>query len=378
MNNPIIVPVRSGGTDELRIFRGLLLFGLLVALVAFAYMARSVILPFFFAGVLAYVMGPVVTFLELRGLRRTTAVAVLYVAVTLLAAAMVYWTVAIWWEEIPRLRYQWPLYLQQIQAAAIQGDKFLAENAPWMVDRFSLARALAKFLARTATEADHIPTEYLSQLGTLILNLILVPFVAFFLLKGGRAGFQAMLDTCPGRWVEKFLSLLYRVDDVIGDYLRGVLTEAVLVGGIAGLGLMVIGVDYAGLLAAVAMLLNLVPFIGPLVAGGLAVLAAFLQFGTFLEPAQTALLFLTLRLSDDFIFQPLVMNRAVHLHPALVIFSLLAGHEIAGVWGLLLAVPTVSIVKESILVLADWYRSEKGRYLLPDSLLRATAKPWVV
>lgn len=377
MNPQIIVPVPVRGSDELRIFRGLLLFGLLVSALVLAYLARSVILPFLIAGVLAYVMSPVVTFLELRGLRRSTAVAILYVAVTVLVAAMAYWTVAIWWEEIPRLRFQWPLYVQQIKSAAAQGDAFLAAQAPWLTDRFSLARALSKFLSRTAA-AGGDPTDYLSHLGGFLLNLILIPFVAFFMLKGSRAGFQAMLDTCPGRWVEKFLSLLYRVDEVIGNYLRGVLTEAVLVGGVAALGLLIIGVDYAGLLGAVAMLANLVPFVGPLVAGGLAVAVTFLQFGTFLEPAQTALLFLTLRLSDDFIFQPMVMNRAVHLHPALVIFSLLAGHEIAGVWGLLLAVPVVSIVKESSLVVADWYMSEKGRSAFSLSLTRAIAKPWVV
>jgi predicted PurR-regulated permease PerM len=374
--NPVLVPARPA-PDEFRIFRALLLFSLLLAAGWLAHASRAVLLPFFLGGVLAYVMGPLVTFLELRGLRRSTAVAVLFVAVTALAAGLIYWTVSIWWQEIPRLRYQWPLYIQQIKASAAQADAYLLLEAPWLADRLSVTEAVDGLLARSSGKG--VPTEYLSHLGTLLLNLILVPFSAFFLLKGGRAGFQALLDACPGRWVEKFLSVLYRVDEVIGDYLRGVLTEAFLVASCAGVGLLLIGVDYAGLLAAVTLLFNIVPFVGPLLAGTLAVVAAFLQFGTFLPAAQTALLFLSLRLTDDFVFQPMVMNHAVHLHPALVVFSLLAGHEIAGVWGLLLAVPLVSIVKESVFVLADWYRSENGRHVvLPASLTRAISKPWVV
>jgi len=137
-------------------------------------------------------------------------------------------------------------------------------------------------------------------------------------------------------------------------------------------------VDTAGLLGAGAGLLNLIPFIGPMAAGIVGVTAAFFQFGNLMAPAWTALLFLSVRLSDDIVIQPMVMNRAVHLHPALVIFAILAGQEIAGVWGLILAVPILSIVKESATVLLAWYRSENSRSMLPAALARAAEKPWVV
>jgi predicted PurR-regulated permease PerM len=366
------------GDQELRIFRALFLFGLLVALLLMAYQARMVILPFLLAGLLAYVMSPIVTFLELRGLRRSTAVAALYVGVTLAVGALAYWILSLWWEEIPRLRYQWPFYLQQIQAGASQADAFLLKEWDWVAERISLTEKVSSFLQRADNASRVTPSHYLPLLAAFGLNLFLVPFVGFFFLKGGRAGFQMMLDACPGRSVEKFLSLLYKVDDVIGGYLRGVLLEAFLVGSCVGAGLFMLGVEYAGLLAAATMVFNLVPFVGPLAAGTLAVVAAFLQFGISAAVAKVAVLFLAVRLTDDFVFQPMVMHRAVHLHPALVIFSLLAGHELAGVWGLLLAVPTVSVVKESITLLLAWYRSEIGRPFLPASLARAASKPWVV
>ena len=371
------VPGRAG-SDEFRIFRGLVLFGLLVVAVWLMVLARGVILPFFLAGVLAYVMSPLVTFLELRGLKRSTAVAVLYVAVVLVAGGLAYWIHSIWWEEIPRLRYNWPLYLQQVKASAAHGDALLRAEWPWVSEHLSLDRTVNKLFLSADTALEGTPSFYLPLIATLGLNLILVPFVGFYFLKGGRAGFQVMLDACPGRWVEKFLSLLHKVDDVVGNYLRGVLMEALLVGSCACVGLLVLGVDYAGILGAAATLFNLVPYVGPLAAGSLAVTAAFLQHGNFMAPAQVALLFLSLRLADDLVFQPIVMNRAVHLHPALVIFAFLAGHEIAGIWGLILAVPTVSIVKELGALLLAWYRSENGRHTLSPSLARVVSKPWVV
>ncbi len=369
---------RRAGSDEFHIFRGLLFFGLLVVAIWLLVLARGVILPFFLAGLLAYVMSPLVTFLELRGLKRTTAVALLYVAVVLVVGGLAYWIHSIWWEEIPRLRYNWPLYLQQFKASAVHADALLRTEWPWVSEHVSLSRTVNQLLRRADSALDLTPSYYLPLIVTLGLNLILVPFVGFYFLKGGRAGFQVMLDACPGRWVEKFLSLLHKMDDVIGNYLRGVLMEAFLVGSCACVGLLLLGVDYAGILGGAALVFNLVPYLGPLAAGGLAVTAAFLQHGNLIAPAQVALFFLSLRLADDLIFQPTVMNRAVHLHPALVIFAFLAGHEIAGIWGLILAVPTVSIVKELGTLLLAWYRSETGRHTLPPALARAAAKPWVV
>lgn len=374
---PLSAP-RPPAPEEVRIFRGLFLFGLLIAAAWLAYAVRGVLLPFFLAGLLAYVTSPLITFLELRGLRRSTAVAVLYAVVIALAVALGYWAFSVWGKELPRLRYQWPIYIQQIKASALQGDAWLAAEWPFLADHLSLGQTLDGLLGRLRGSSGSSATHYLPAVAALGLNLILVPFVGFFLLKGGRKGFQSMLDACPGRWVEKFLSLLYKVDDVIGGYLRGVLMEAFLVGTCVGLGLLAIGLEYAGTLGATAMALNVVPYFGPMLAGALAVTAAFLEFGTFLPVAQTALLFLSLRLVDDFVFQPLVMNRAVHLHPAVVIFSLLAGHHVGGVWGLILAVPAVSIIKESSGVWIQWYMSEVGRPSLPPSLARAAAKPWVV
>lgn len=373
----IPVPARSG-PDEFRIFRGLFLFGLFVGLVSLGYAARAVLLPFLLGGVLAYVLNPLVTFLEMRGLRRGLAVAGLYVAVIAVATALFYLTFSVWREDVPRLRREWPAHAQRLHEAAAQTDAYLSHEWPWLAERTSLRGLVKDVLPGKGTPSRPIQARHFSQLASLALGLFLVPFAGFFLLKGGRSGFQIMLDACPGRWVEKFLSLLHRMDEVIGGYLRGVLTEAFLVGTCAGVGLAVIGVEYAAILGTAALLLNLVPFLGPAAAGLLAVTAAFLQFGTFLAPAQVALLFLSLRLLDDFLFQPLVMNRAVHLHPALVVFSILAGHEVAGVWGLLLAVPTVSVAKEAFLVAADWYRSERGRRALPESLSRAAERPWVV
>jgi len=366
------------GAGEFRIFRGLALFGLLVLGVWMMFQARRILLPFALAALLAYVMNPLATFLELRGLKRLHAVALLYVAVVLVVAGLAWWTFAVWSGELPRLRDEWPGHLKQVQTSAERADVSLRARWPWIAQRCSIPRTVKGFVRRTESLVSREPSAYLPYLTTFLLNLILVPFIGFYMLKGGRAGFQVLLDACPGRWVEKFLSLLYKVDDVIGNYLRGVLLEASIVGFCVGVGLKIIGVDTAGLLGAGAGLLNLIPFIGPMAAGIVGVTAAFFQFGNLMAPAWTALLFLSVRLADDIVFQPMVMNRAVHLHPALVIFAILAGQEIAGVWGLILAVPILSIVKESTTVLLAWYRSENSRSMLPPALARAAEKPWVV
>jgi predicted PurR-regulated permease PerM len=371
-------PASRSGADEFRIFRGLALFGLLVLGLWMMFLARRILFPFVLAALLAYIMNPLATFLELRGLKRFNAVAILYVAVVLIVAGLAWWTFAVWSGELPRLRTQWPGHLQQIQTSAVRADQALRARWPWIAGRLSIPRTAKRFIEKADILVRREPSAYLPYLTNFLLNLVLVPFVGFYMLKGGRAGFQVLLDACPGRWVEKFLGLLYKVDDVIGNYLRGVLFEASVVGLCAGVGLKVIGLETAGLLGAATALLNLIPFVGTLTAGIIAVASAFFQFGNLMAPAWTALLFLSLRLLDDMVIQPFVMNRAVHLHPALIIFAILAGQEIAGVWGLILAVPVVSIVKESATVFLAWYRSENSRSLLPPALARVAEKPWVV
>ncbi len=368
----------SGGVPEVRILRSLLLFTACLALAWFIHAARVVVAPFATAAFLAYITNPVVNFLEVRGVRRSSAVLCLYFIFVLILGSLAYSFFSFWWKEIPRFQYQWPLYLQQVNSTVIRLQEVLQKELPWLAGRVDLPVLVDRGMEWVGNRLKDSPLQYVSTLTYTAMNVVLVPFVAFYLLMGGPRAFQRFMDACPGRWMEKFMSLFHKADEVVGNYLRGVLLDAFVVGVAVALGLAAMGVHYAALIGLLVMVFNFVPYIGALVGGIVAILTAFLQFQTVWAPVRVAVLFVCLRFLDDWVFQPMILRRAVDLHPVALILALLCGGEVWGFWGLVLAVPVVCVAKETVVIFTEWYRSERGLTALPAPLARAAAKIWVV
>jgi predicted PurR-regulated permease PerM len=220
--------------------------------------------------------------------------------------------------------------------------------------------------------------DYLSGAATVALYFVLIPFVGFYLLAGGPGFFQSILNACPGRWVEKFLSLLYEIDEVLGNYLRAIFLEALVVGLLSTVGLLWLGLDQAVLVGAMAGLGNLVPYLGPVIGGLAGMAAAFFQFQNVLAPLQVAALFASIKFFDDWFLQPYIMKRSVELHPIAVVFAVMCGGHVGGLWGLLFAVPVACILKEVGKIISVWYMSEMRMKSLPKDTAEAAAKPWIV
>ncbi|MGQ0645198.1 MAG: AI-2E family transporter, partial [Elusimicrobiota bacterium] len=281
MNGDILSPVPSRTWRE--VLKALLLFSLLLAAARFLFEVRAVVLPFVLAAVFAYLLNPAVSFLERRGVRRSSGALLLYAVLLSVAVFLLYGAAVVAWRDLPRLRLELPGYLDRVKAAADQAEAVLAEAWPWLREKRIFDRALAAagtFLQEKLVEAP----AYLGTVFSLGLYAVLVPFAGFFFLKDGPRFFQRLLDACPGRWVERFVGLFCEVDSVLGAYLRAVLAEAVVVGVLSWAGLRWLGVDHALLIGFLAGAGNLAPYLGPTVGGVLGAAAAFFQFGNFTMP----------------------------------------------------------------------------------------------
>jgi putative permease len=357
--------------------KALLLFSLLLAAARFLFEVRAVVLPFALAGVFAYVLNPAVSFLERRGVRRSSAALILYAGLLSAAIFLLYGAAVVAWRDLPRLRMELPGYLDRVRAAAHQAEAVLAEAWPWLRERKVFEHALAaagSFLQGKLTAAP----AYLGTVFSLGLYVVLVPFAGFFFLRDGPRFFQSLLDACPGRWVERFVGLFCEVDAVLGAYLRAVLAEAVAVGFLSWAGLRWLGVDHAALIGFLAGAGNLAPYLGPTVGGVLGAGAAFFQFGNFAMPLKVAVLFAAVQLVDNWILEPIILRRGVNLHPAAVVFALLCGGAVGGAWWLLFAVPALCVLKESSKIFSTWYLAEAGMRELSRDVREAAARPWIV
>jgi predicted PurR-regulated permease PerM len=188
---------------------------------------------------------------------------------------------------------------------------------------------------------------------------ILAPLIFIFLGFDNGQIRRFFIGLVPNRYFELSLTVLDRLDDAIGNYLRGTLTECFLVGLMLTVGLILLGLpaEIAVTIGVVSGLLNAIPFLGTvmaLVIGlGYALVAENVRpLIPGLNPNDLALCVLILVVAthvvDDVVFQPFVLGSAVNVHPLVVVIAIIGGSLIMGLWGMLFAIPTVVVVKTAV------------------------------
>lgn len=360
------VPVSAGAA--------LLLLG---GLCWFLYAVRAVMAPFLLAAVLAYLLNPFVSFLETRGVRRDKAVLVLFIIGLGLTTTLAYWGLVVLWQDLPELNASWPTYMHRAEEAMRKAQSALEFEWPSFQRTKILERAINSAMTWVQLNLWHSSTVVASVLAFAV-NLFLAPFIAFFFLRGGARTAQMALDACPGAWVERFLSLLNKFGEVFGNYARGVILEAFLVGVLTVAGLELIGLDYSALIGVATGAANMIPYFGPVLGGAVGIAAAVFQYSNTAGPLRVFLLFILIHYIDSWVLQPLIMKRAVDLNPVTVTFALLCGAKLGGVWGLVFAVPVAGLLKEAGTVFYVWYRAERGLIVPSKDFALAAARPWVV
>jgi predicted PurR-regulated permease PerM len=188
---------------------------------------------------------------------------------------------------------------------------------------------------------------------------ILAPLIFLFLGFDNGQIRRFFISLVPNRYFELSLTVLDRLDDAIGRYLRGTLIECFLMGLTLTLGLIVLGIPLgiAVAIGVVSGLLNAIPFLGAVIALVIGVSYALVAEDVRplipgLNPNDLALYVVILvviaHVLDDVVFQPFVLGSAANVHPLVVVIAIIAGSLIMGLWGMLFAIPTVVVVKTAV------------------------------
>ena len=170
--------------------------------------------------------------------------------------------------------------------------------------------------------------------------LVLIPVLAFFLLKDAESLRQAALNALPQRFRGRGYRLFEELNTTLAAYIRAQLLACVLVGTVCGMGFAALGLPYAVLLGVFAGVLEFVPLVGPLLAAVIAGVIAALH-APMLALWSTGFLAI-IRVIEDYVVYPRLMGRGIRLHPLAVILAVLAGLELGGVAGIFLAIPVVA------------------------------------
>ncbi len=315
----------------------------LAAIALLLWVARGVLPPFVVAGVLAYVLSPVVDEFAWRLRVRRSIAALLVVVILLGLLALGMWLAgARLLDEVRSLAKEGPSIISTVVERITGGQdlEFLGQRVTprQLSNRIDAAVADVLGSPGEALHAAQMAIEL--ALSTLLAILALV----YFLADGHRLGafllrFVPVEHRARTEWVAR------EVHAVLGRYLRG---QLLLVGIMAAVTFtvleLVFRLPFALWIAILTGFLEIVPLVGPVIAGAIASSVGFAQGGPA-EAGWIALTYLILRQVEDQLVMPQVVGRAVHLHPMFTIFAVLTGERVAGVLGMLLAVPFAAALK---------------------------------
>ncbi|OGR40925.1 MAG: hypothetical protein A2X35_03065 [Elusimicrobia bacterium GWA2_61_42] len=320
-----------------------------LALIYFVVLAKGAIFPFILSAALAYIISPVIKYFEVRGIKRTFAVAGLYIGAGALVFIVVYLLFHFLSFELESLQQSWPEYAGRMQQFVINLNAKLTKNYPFLAS------------LRLEAKLDHLleaaPQFILGLLPALSL-LFIVPFITFFMLIGGASLIDYLIDHLPSRHAEIVLHIASRIDGSLGNYLRGILTEAFIIFLIAFTGLLLMNLDYAAVIAILIGVSSLVPYLGAIVGAVLSSIVAYLQFGSIVPIIKILAFFTGIRFFDDWFLQPYIMKKAVKLNPAVILLALMAGAEIGGIWGVIFSIPVTCIIKEILQIAIELQETE--------------------
>jgi predicted PurR-regulated permease PerM len=311
------------------------------------YLLAPILTPFATAALFAYLGDPSVDKLEARGFSRTLSVSLVFVAMVLTLIAVLLILVPLVESQVSKLISNLPNYVQTIR------DRLL----PWLQERFGVRPDLLDLdqlinLLRehwksaggvAATVLATVGKSGLAMLGWLV-NLALIPVVLFYFLRDWDTMVARFKELLPRHLEPTISSLARQSDEVLSAFLRGQLSVMLALGMIYTTGLWLIGLDLALLIGMLAGFVSFIPYLGGIVGFGAGVIAAYLQFHDIAHPLMVVAVFGVGQMLEGMVLTPLMVGDKIGLHPVAVIFAIMAGGQLFGFLGVLLALPIAAIV----------------------------------
>ena len=327
---------------DTRTARALITAALFALALAFLYVTRQTLVAFLFAIFFAYLISPLVSYLERIFKSRGIAIAVIY---TLLLGVVVLFFVAMGpkvTREGARLGQSLPGLLNRLSSGQLAEQ--LGEQHGW---NFRTTELIRKFLAQnsdTITQmAQHVGLR-VADVAKQAWMFVIVPILSAFFLKDGRSFSDIFLSTIQSRPQREFLEgVLNDLNQMLAHFIRAQLILAALSLVVYSVFLRIMNVPYWMVLGTIGGLLEFIPLVGPLTAA-IIILSVSLLLS---YPHWIALvIFLGVwRLVQDYVSSPRIMGRSMELHPLAAIFGVMAGGEIAGILGIYLSIPVMASLR---------------------------------
>ena len=324
---------------------------------------KTISLPIILTGIVFYLLNPVVDFLERRRIRRIYSILLLYLLVIGLITITIVSIIPFLKEQIMSLIDNIPRYVDVVedQTKQLIGSNFV--NQAQQTTNINISDLATKVSDQAATIVNSTFTgvgNFIGALTEIIISIVTVPFILFYLLKDGKKLPVYILKFVPTQLKEQTYTVLSEMNHRLSSYIRGQIIVSFCIGFLLFIGYLIIGLDYASLLAVIAACTSIVPYLGPTIAITPAIIIAIVTSPLML--LKLVIVWTIVQLIEGKLISPQIMGKNLHIHPITIIFLLLTAGKLFGVVGIILAIPGYAVAKVITTHLFDWFKMRSHLY----------------
>ena len=341
------------------------------------YLLKPVVLPFIGAFLVAYLFSPLVDKLHKIGLPRWLSISAVFIGIGVVITLAFWYLVPLVWEQL--------MYAKNSIPSGIHwaNYKFL----PWLSDSFNLVPMELDVDQISAAIMEYVQTNYsadsiqamiakLAQSGLNFIQIggtvVLIPIIAFYFLLDWDRMLDSFRRLIPRRHEEQTLVIVKECHSVLGAFVKGQFLVMVLLGVVYAMGLQLIGLEVGLIIGMVAGLCSIIPYLGFAVGIIAAVIASLFQFGIdWMQLLLVGVVFMIGQAVEGYILQPFLLGDKIGLSPVAVVFAVLAGAQLGGILGMLIALPVAAVIVVLLRHAREFYENSPmystSTYVVQDS-----------
>jgi len=316
----------------------LLIIGLYV-FVSILNIAQGIIVPVVFAVIIAIVLHPVVNFFVRRKINRVVAIVITIFLTFIIIAAFI----ALLYSQAIRFSESWPILVNKF-------TEVLNQSITWTSGYLNINPTIIhEWITKTKDELLNISNDTIGQtlvtVGTGVMILFLIPVYVFIILYYHRLLIEFIHRVFGKSDQSQVNEIITQTKTVIQRYLVGLVIEAVMVATLDATALLILGIDYAILLGIIGALLNVIPYIGGIVAVALPMMIALATKSTAWYAVYVLIAYYVIQLIDNNYIVPIIVSSKVKINALFAIIVVFVGNALWGIPGMFLSIPLLAIVK---------------------------------
>ncbi len=305
--------------------------------IAFLYMVREAIALIFIALILASALDPFVDWLGKFKIPRGVGIIVIYILILSIISSVIIMIIPPITAEVKLIANDFPIYYEKV----VDGFNYFTTNRNDIQIADQLQNSLDTITGNLSRAASGVFDTLMGIFGGLF-SFFLVLVITFYFTVEEEGLKRFIKSVTPTQYQPYLMQLVSRIQKKLGYWLRGQLILSVIIFVLTFIGLTVLGVEYALLLALMAGIFEIIPYMGPMIAAVPAIFLAFMQ--SPLKGLLVLILYVIIQQLENHIIVPKVMSRSVGINPLVVIIVLLVGGKLGGVMGMVLAVPVATAI----------------------------------